>query len=52
MEDIIKILDGLKQKLEAIIFEIDQIKKQKLKKETYTIEIKDKDGRVVKTTDF
>lgn len=49
MEDIEKILNGIKQKLEALIFDIERIKGEKIKKESYTIEIKDKDGKVVKT---
>lgn len=48
MKDIIQLLDELKNKLNAMIFEIEQIKKYQLKTQSFTIEVKDSSGKVVK----
>lgn len=48
MKDIIQLLDELKNKLNAMIFEIEQIKKDQLKTQSFTIEVKDSSGKVVK----
>ena len=45
-EDVIKMVIG---KLGAIIFELEQIKSKDIK---YTIDIKDKDGRIIKSFSF
>lgn len=46
--DIEQVLSNVLNKLNALIFEIEQIK-SKIKKETFTIDIKDNTGKVIKT---
>ena len=48
MKDIQEIINQILQKLEAIIFEVEQIR-DNIEKESYTIEIKDSSGKVIKT---
>ena len=48
MKDIQEVIQTILAKLQAIIFEVEQIR-DSIKQESYTIEVKDSSGKIINT---